>query len=233
MAELDDLRAAFAAGTTAVGEHLDELTWERLACGELDEAARQAALEHLLSCRECADVGRVVMAIRSGAAAFDPAAPGATAHHATDNLRWLRRGVLPALLTAAAAIVLVVVIRPQLGRTPVTGTPPGPVLRAARVAAVPQPVAPVGSVAAPPAAFEWRPVEEPASYVVELLDSSGATLWTSTEITATQAPWPHGLELPAGTLYWRVTARPEAGGQPVTSSLAAFDLAGPLSASPR
>ena len=49
--------------------HPDEATWERLAVGELDAAARDAAFDHILECERCSRIWRGVLTLKSEAEA--------------------------------------------------------------------------------------------------------------------------------------------------------------------
>ena len=103
MAEQDDLRTAYAAASSGEGEHLSEERWERLACDELKPAEQEVALSHVLSCVECTQAYRAVLAIREEAHAFDPGAPRPRPA-AVVNRRPAWRRVLVGLATAAALI---------------------------------------------------------------------------------------------------------------------------------
>jgi hypothetical protein len=80
VAEADDprdsaLREAYAGLSRTSDAHLDDATWERLACGELRGGEREAALAHVVACAECSELWRGLDALREGARAFDPQVP--------------------------------------------------------------------------------------------------------------------------------------------------------------
>lgn len=233
MAELDDLRAAYRAGSHPSGEHLSEATWEQLACGELEGDARRIAHEHILTCRECSAIARAVLTIQAEAPTFDPAAPRPGLPSQRSPVTWLRRAWVPALLTAAAALVLFAVVRPQSGSVPTVGQPLGsaPILRSANSASPPVPIAPTGTVSVATPTFEWQPVEGASSYVVEVLDATGEPLWTSAEVAVTELPWPGTID--PGQYFWRVTAWRDNGGPPITSQLTDFEVETPVTTSHR
>lgn len=224
MAEPDDLRTAYAAASSGEGEHLSEERWERLACDELKPAEQEVALGHVLSCVECTQAYRAVLAIREEAHAFDPGAPRPRPA-AVVNRRPAWRRVLVGLATAAALISVFFLVRPL-----VRSSPPGPggsqpiTLRESGPLAVPVLVSPVGRVPRAPDGLYWRPVQGARSYVVELLDGDGELLWKSEEVTAIHTPWPQGVAEALGRYYWRVLAIPDAGGEPTPSSLQAFEI---------
>lgn len=58
----------------APGAHLSEDDWVRLASGELDDAARERAADHIEACADCAGMFRAIAHVRDGAAAIDAGA---------------------------------------------------------------------------------------------------------------------------------------------------------------
>lgn len=97
----DDLSHAYARRTPAP-PHVDEETWERLMDGDLETVARDAAVEHILACRECTDVYRGLVAFEEGAAGIDEGAR---------RQRFGSRSAIGAMALAASLVAAVVLWR--------------------------------------------------------------------------------------------------------------------------
>lgn len=200
--------------------HLDESTWERLACGELGPAERRAAFDHITRCASCRRILRAVEALHEGAQKIDPEAPrrGPWSHGPTTRSArqvWLWAAAAAAVAVACLAVLLL---------------PPPTVPTAAirgEVPAAAEPVEPIGKLSRAPAALRWQPAAGARGYRVEMLDADAEPLWTSRTVTATALPWPDEVAATPGTYYWRVLAMPAEGGPPRSSSLVRFDLGPP------
>ena len=81
--------------------HPDETTWDLLAGGELDAAARDAAFDHITGCDTCTRIWRGVLTLKSEAQAQGLMPPDAPA-----RARWMRSPVMG--LALAATLVLVI-----------------------------------------------------------------------------------------------------------------------------
>jgi len=225
MAELEHLRNAYRASSSPGTEHLSDEQWERLACGEMDPAARKNALKHILVCPECAQVYRGVLGVKIEAHRFDEGAPTpALSPQPKSGRVWKRWLAGLAAVAGVIAVLLILIARPTSRTGPSVGARQPVTLRSGESTLAPALLAPVGPVVEPPAELSWKPVRGARGYVVELLDGDGELLWKSEELTATRAPWPQGVEAPHGRYYWRVLAVPEAGGEPVASQLQELEV---------
>jgi len=224
MAELEQLRGAYRAASSPEESHLSDEQWERLACDEMGPGEREAALEHVVSCPECTQLYRGVLALREGAQAFDPAAPPPQVQE-TPTRAWRWGRWVTGLAAAAAAVVAVFVLRPAGGPVPARPFPShGVTLRAGGTPEGPVLVAPLGAVPGDPGVLSWRAAEGARGYIVELLDADGELLWRSDEVAGTYTRWPSAVRPAPGRYYWRVLAVPEAGGKPVASGLESFEI---------
>jgi hypothetical protein len=208
-----DLTSRYRAVLESATDHLDEATWERLACGELGADAHSAAADHVSRCAECAAVYRALSALRQQAHQFDSGAPSPELGAVRHVLRW--SGVWRAAL-ATAAIVMVVVFVRQSREAPVTraGTVTIPIVTLAPGSASPAGGGPT---------FEWKPVANANHYRVELYAVDGLPLWKSADLVATAVRWPTTLKAVPGTYYWQVVAIRD-GRELATSGLRRLDL---------
>jgi len=200
-----EMRAAYRAlMRDAPDGHLDEATWDRLAGGELDEAGRGAAFDHITACERCAQIWHGVVALQEEAAAQGLI----ERHEATAPARWLGRrsageGGWPSWLVpfAAAALVIlalgaVFLTRSQAPQPDVMRTGSGLAsIEALMVAYTPDGVP----------AFVWAPVADATRYRVEVFTDDGRPVW-SREADRPPAPWPADVPRSPGTYRWRVEA---------------------------
>jgi hypothetical protein len=217
MADDTRLRELYTASTgVARADHPADEVWEALAMGELAPADRESLFDHIGACAACAGIYRGLKTLETEARAFDPGAPRESAAP-TSRVA----GAWYAGLAAAAVLVLAVVI-------PFRTTPDAPpdVVRGP-VVATPVALAPVGDLAAAPAAFRWTPLAAAARHRVELSNARGDRLWASGELEGVQTAWPEGLRLGPGTYLWRVVAIPDPDrrlASPVASPLVSFRI---------
>lgn len=111
------LASAYARGVPST-PHLEEVVFERLLDDELGPTDREAALDHVTSCPECAAVYRGLVEFEREARAFDPTAPGVRAKSATPFMRvpvWF--GAIAASI--ALAVVGWTVTRPSRAPQPI------------------------------------------------------------------------------------------------------------------
>jgi hypothetical protein len=194
----DDLRRRYQAAAESDGAHVDESVWERLACGELDDAARARAAEHITSCAACATVYRAVSELRSEAQRFDSGAP---APDVRDRARPAWFTSWPGALAAAAVLVLALV-----GTYRRIGDEPSSTTRAGTGAGVTT-IAPAATAPARPAPdFRWAPVAGADRYQLKLNAADGLPLWTSPDLTTTATGWPPSVTVMPGTYFWQVIA---------------------------
>jgi hypothetical protein len=212
------LRRAYAAVSEGSPPHVDDPTWERLACGELSAEERERALDHAARCAACGRILRALTHLAREARAVDPEAPGALAVAVASppRARWVWGA-----LAAAAAVLAVVALGPRLA-------PPGAVrpsgLRGGGVDDRPVPSAPRDEQAVAPQAFSWQGLANARRYHVELLDAAGERLWLSPEVEGTALGWPESVPAAPGLYYWRVTATLEPRGQTRASPLVRFEI---------
>lgn len=195
--------------------HLDEATWERLACDELQGPERDAAFDHVTTCDECARVYRAVSALRGEAARFDPNVPAeATAIPTRTMPRW-------AFATAAVAAGLVLLlVLPQWIRQP------APTERVSSIRGdglAPVTVEPRGVVKSGPRVFRWEGVASAETYRMRLLSPDGVVLWSSPPVTATVAEPPATVVFDDGIYFWDVSAH-RAGERIGESELTRFEV---------
>ena len=191
----DDLRRRYQADAAGEGEHVDDPTWERLACGEIGPAERVRVSEHITSCAVCGAIYRALTDLREEAQRFDPGAPAADSREFRAWLASWRQA-----LAVAAALTLVVVAL-TYRREPSSTT------RGGDAAAGVSTTAPAGTAAANPALeFRWAPVAGADHYRLTLHAADGLPLWTSPNLSETKAGWPATVAAAPGTYFWQVFA---------------------------
>jgi hypothetical protein len=204
------LRELYAQRAPHPGPHPTETDWVRLAEGALDEAERQAALDHVVRCTACAAVYRGLADLEEGARAFDASLPRRLAGPAL-RLGELARWSTWAAVAAAAAVVFAVV-QPRHAAAPPAAPPPAPFDRALRGAdARPVLAEPLGTVSRWPERLRWQPAAGARAYRVRILDAEGELVWTSPLVPATEVAWPAEAAPRPGRWYWQVIAVPEGG----------------------
>jgi hypothetical protein len=105
--------------------HPDDATWERMICEESPADERERVLEHVLECRECAEIYRALLEVRREAAAFDPGAVRAPAPRPDADAEPSARRSSARWYALAASIVLVAGVTALLWRPrPVPSAPP-------------------------------------------------------------------------------------------------------------
>lgn len=62
------------------------------------------------------------------------------------------------------------------------------------------------SVGGVPARFEWTPVEGADRYGISVYNEVDRLLWRQDDISTSSVTRPQGLELEAGTYFWRISA---------------------------
>lgn len=217
----DSLRTAYLAACEGRTDHVSDEVWERLAMDELPAGEREAVLDHVTACSECAAIYRGLGILAAEAHTFDPGAPEPARPGATITPVEGGRRFLLAAAALAAAVGAVLVLRPLLGPTQNRA----PVVRS-RAVALPRPVQPGPGPVSPPLVFRWQPVDGARGYVVELLDGNGEPVWTGTETAATELDLPGDVRLAPGPYYWRVVAvTPQ--GQRLPSELVAITVTAP------
>lgn len=188
---------------------LDDLTVARLADGKLRGDDRLTALRHLAGCSHCRSVLAEVARALS-----DREVRGALSGRAP---LWRQRRWQLALPVAAAAVLLLLMSRPNL-REDV----PAHRERGVIAAPPPAPSAPVGTVAAAPL-LQWRAVQGADRYRVMLFGESRVLY--EVEVTDTVAALPDSLRLQSSRTYqWKVDAR-TGFGRWVSSELVRFTIA--------
>jgi hypothetical protein len=217
MADDVRLREMYAASSQAPrADHPSDETWERLAMDELTPVEREGVSDHVTSCAPCAEIYRGLRMLEDEARAFDPAGVPKAPAAARSATAWYAG-------LAAAAVLLLALILPLR----MMSKPPSDTVRSPE-GTTPVALAPVGDLAAAPAAFRWTPLPGAARYRVELSSADGDRVWTSPDLDGAQAAWPSDLRLAAGTYYWRVVAVPDPDrrlSSPVASPTVSFRIA--------
>lgn len=173
-------------------DHVDDATWERLAMGELDAAARARVADHVTRCASCAALWRGLAMLEDGARDFDPGVPAASRPVAPR--RWWPMAA--AVAAVAAALLLWIAVRPR------SAPPVDDVRRGSAEPAVIGVVAPAAHAGAP-IALAWAGVAGADAYVIEVFTADGTRAWRG----EAAAPGATAPALPAGDYRWRVEAR--------------------------
>ena len=170
--------------TTMTDQHLPVATIAAYVDDTLDDCMRVAADRHLAICADCraelAEVSDLVVGVPT----------------ARRSRTWsVAGGVL-----AAAGLIGVLFLMPAQTSGPAatterTSAPSGSTLE------IVQPAASGPFVASQNAAIVWRAVEPRATYRVTVIDTTGATRWT-TETSDTVAALPASVRLEAGARYF-------------------------------
>jgi hypothetical protein len=221
---IDDHDEALRAALTArpdPAEHPDEETWVRLASAEIPEGERQALLDHVVRCGECARIYQGLRMLATEARSFDATVPAfEPPPRVVTEPRWLAAGALGAV----AAAVVFLLVRPPISPDAVAPAHlPSSDLRSDGVSA-PVPLRPLGQLAHRPGTFDWRPMPEARAYNVRLLDAQGEVVWTSPEVVEPSTELPAAVPLARGRHYWQVLAHPASGGEPIASKVVDFEL---------
>ncbi len=220
--EIERIRTAFRVTDADEADgHLSEQQWESLACGELDRPDNEAALDHILGCRQCTGIHQSLLVLREHAHDFDPGAPVPEISRKPSSRRWIFAGVL-----AAAATLVVVILQPLGPGLTNPGSPPpsDPALRSSQKAQTATPLSPIGPVPASAVVFSWEPSPTAPVSIVQLIDESGEVMWTGHETEKTSIEWPGNLAKRSGHYYWRVLSVGGATGGKQASDLVAFEL---------
>lgn len=213
-----------------MSEHLDDLTWERLAMAELPAAERATTLRHVTSCKECAAIYKAVLALETRvrtaglegppaviaapdepvdepAGAAPAPAPG-TGRAARRRWRWAAAGT--ALAAAAALLVW--------ARLRATDPDVDPGIRRGAGHTTVELVAPHGT----PPSLAWRPFAGAARYRVSVFTDDGRRVFAR-EVDAPPLVWPAEVPAAPGAYRWKVEALGDAG-VIAGSSLQAFRI---------
>jgi hypothetical protein len=217
------LRDAYAAAETTA-PHVDEESWERLACGELSAEEREQAIDHASKCSECASVLRALLVLEREAHELDPLVPaGIAVTSPRPRGRNLMRGAI-AVAAAVAAATIVWLTVPLSSRVPQPPVPDPDTLRSVGESERPVPRSPLDEVARAPERFSWEGSADARAYEVELFDADGELIWESGEVVATSIPWPETHAPEPGRYYWRVVAIQTERGERRASPLVSFEL---------
>jgi hypothetical protein len=130
----DDRLARAYQAIPPPADHLSEEAWERFLDGTLSPAEREAAVEHITRCAECARVYRGLVAFERDSAPL---------HGRDANRRSASAWRWAGPLAAALAAVTLFVPRPRVANAPSDVTPSSPPTPVAAVVAPPDAVAPL------------------------------------------------------------------------------------------
>jgi hypothetical protein len=177
---------------SAATAHIDEATWVALAADQLDQAGRDAAFDHILSCAECSRLWHGIQEFRRAAitdgllAPEDPVAAPA-------YRRYVPIAIAAALILAVGGVVMVrqrnaapEVVRGSIALAPVEG-----LMMAYSPEGVPT--------------FVWTPVSTATRYHVEIFTEDGRPAW-SRDAQSPTAEWPSDVPRVTGAFRWRVEA---------------------------
>ena|SRR5579872_1720137 len=172
--------------------HVDDETFERYACGELNAVDRARVEAHAAECPDCARVLRGLTMLAREAARFDTSV-------ARPARSWPSWGI-PAAIAAALAIV---VLAPMMWTT-LRNRSNASVAREASPDVI-QAIAPRGRVAAGSITFAWHGWDGATRYEVRLFEADGALVWFgSTDDTS--IPLPPEIKLAPRRYYWQIRA---------------------------
>lgn len=222
MTEIERIRTAFRVTDPNEAEgHLSDQQWESLACGELDHGDSEAALDHILSCRQCTEIHQSLLVLREHAHEFDPGAPVPNTPRKPSHRGWVFSGIL-----AVAATLFIIILRP-LGPDTTNNGPSAafdPILRSSQWEQAAIPLSPVGQTSMSSVVFSWTSSPTAPISIVQLIDNRGEVVWTSQETETTSIECPDDFALRPGHYYWRVLSLGGAAGGEQASDLVAFDL---------
>jgi hypothetical protein len=190
--------------------HVDDETFERYACGELNAEERARVEAHAARCADCDRVLRGLTMLRHEAAGFDATVP----EHAASRPRW-------AIPLAIAAALTVAVVAP-IAWTALHDRNGASAAREANTDAIDATV-PQGAISGPAIKFEWRQWDGATRYEVRLFEADGTLVWSgSTGDTSIEVP--SDLKLAPRKYYWQVRA---IRGAAAESPLVPFTLTAP------
>lgn len=172
--------------------HLDDATWDRLASHEIDQAARDQAFDHIVSCDRCSLIWRGVLALTAEAEA-----QGLLPRNGQARPLW--RSPIVALAMAATLVI-------AIGGTFLTRQPaPGPDTVRSSGTLAPIDGLMIANDAAGVPMFVWAPVTGATRYQLEIFSGDGRPLWSG-EIAAPPSRWPDAVPRTKGAYRWRVAA---------------------------
>ena len=188
-------------------EHVAEDTWEKLATGELDPAARAEALRHLVGCPRCRTIHRAVRALGDGARA-----QGLVPPPRRSRIRaWTLGAGVAAAAVAAVTVIAVISIR-DADRPERTMRGDG---SAAEIV-----ISRPGRIRAGDA-IAWSAVAGATGYRVDVFSDDGRPVWDGrTTVPTVACP-----VLAAGAYRVRVEAIAADGTRAATSPLVAIEVA--------
>lgn len=178
---------------SAGAEHIDAVTWDGIAAGDLDQDARDRAFDHIVECGECSRVWKGILELRKEAEAQGlsaPAPPRATASWQTKYIP-----------LAVAATLIIGVAGAMLMRQPAGDA--NAVRSATQLPAIEGAMAANDAEGVP--SFVWAPVAGATRYHVEIFSEDGRSLWSG-ETASAPLRWPAALPRTAGAYRWRVDA---------------------------
>jgi hypothetical protein len=172
--------------------HLDEATWDRLAGNEIEQAARDEAFDHIVSCDRCSTIWKGVLALAAEAE--------------TERLIPREGQARPfwrtPIVTLAIAATLVIAIGGLfLMRSPAPA--PDTVRSNGTLAPIEGLMMAYDPNSVP--AFVWPPVPAATNYRVEVFSEDGRPIW-SADVAAPPTRWPGDVARAKGAYRWRVEA---------------------------
>jgi hypothetical protein len=180
------------ADDNALGvEHIDDVTFERLAIDDITGEDRARLFDHITACPDCARVWRGLIALREGAQ-LEGLIPPTAAHRSG----WWRS---PVVQLSLAATLVVIIGGVAYNRRVVDST----TLRSSDVTAVSGLSAAAGVNGMP--MFSWSPVLAATGYRVGVFTEDGQVVWTR-DVATPPLSWPAETPRVAGAYRWQVDA---------------------------
>lgn len=170
--------------------HPDDATWERLATGELDPAARDAAFDHITSCERCSRIWRGVLTLKSEAQ-LRRLIP-ADARSSWQRSRTVMLAVAATLVLAVGGITFDRYLIKDEAKS-----------RGNAAALVEDATTTIGADGVP--TLTWKPTTGASQYLVEVFFEDGRPAW-SLDVEAPAARWPADVLRTPGIYRWRVDA---------------------------
>jgi hypothetical protein len=172
--------------------HLDDATWDRLAANEIDQAARDQAFDHIVSCDRCSMIWKGVLALTA-----DAEAQGLIPREGQARPFWRS----PIVTLAVAATLVVAIGGVFLMRAPAPA--PDTVRSSGTLAPIDGLMMAYDPNGVP--TLVWPPVAAATSYRVEMFSEDGRPIW-SADVPAPPTRWPGDVARAKGAYRWRVEA---------------------------
>jgi hypothetical protein len=168
--------------------------------GELPSRETEEIVDHLSTCRACAQAWRLAVDLgRHAPPATVPVAAEAASY-------WTLARLAPAFVGSFVLIVagtLVFQVWRGADPAPTSDSPTRQFIEPSELVEI---VGPDGAVTETSNQFRWEPVPGAEIYQVRVYAEDGTLVWTSEDLTEPSVAWPESVTLGTDTYYWGVTA---------------------------